>query len=104
MYGREVWECFKLPGSPPEPMGVFANQPSPVTINVAGIWAAFAAFAIFLLVLMAGFDIRAKKDQVFAQSYQFNRSESKSEASFVTDVFELSGRTSTVQVKTHASI
>src|SRR5207245_11591470 len=53
MYGREIWECFKLPGTPPEPMGIFANQPSPVTTNVTGVWITFAAFAVFLLALMA---------------------------------------------------
>src|SRR6266404_3382210 len=42
MYGREVWDAFRLPGAPPEPTGVYENQPSPVTINVAGIWATFA--------------------------------------------------------------
>src|SRR6267143_28269 len=104
MYGREVWECFKLPGSPPEPMGVFANQPSPVTINVAGIWATFAAFAVFLLVVMAGFDMRAKKEPVLQETYQYNRTDAKSEAAFVTNVFELGGGTSTVEVKTSAAV
>src|SRR5580692_11014053 len=43
MYGREIWDSFKLPGSPPEAVGVYENQPSPVTINVTSIWLAFAA-------------------------------------------------------------
>src|SRR5712664_1784084 len=58
MYGREVWDSFKLPGDPPEAMGVYENQPSPVTINVTGIWVAFAAFTLFLLAIMAGFERR----------------------------------------------
>ena len=104
MYGREIWDTFKLPGAPPEPMGVYENQPSPVTINVTGIWVAFAAFAVFLLALMAGFDMSAKKEPVLHQTYQYNRAESKGEASFVTDVFELTGHTSTVEVKTFAPV
>jgi hypothetical protein len=104
MYGREIWESFKLPGNPPEAMGVYENQPSPVAINVTGMWAAFAAFAIFLLVLMAVFDMRAKKEPVFQETYQYNRAQAKGEASFVTDVFELTGRTSTVEVKTFAPV
>ena len=104
MYGREVWDAFKLPGAPPEPTGVYENQPSPVTINVAGIWATFAAFAVFLLVLMAGFDMRAKKEPVLHETYQYNRAESKGETSFVTGVFELAGHTSTVEVKTFAPV
>jgi uncharacterized protein DUF4178 len=104
MYGPEIWECFKLPGVPPEPMGVFANQPSPVTANVKGIWVAFAAFAVFLLVLMAALDMRAKKEPVLQQTYQFDRAEAKSEPSFVSDEFALGGGTSTVEVKTYAPV
>src|SRR6202165_3650318 len=104
MYGREVWDSFKLPGDPPEAMGVYENQPSPVTTNVTGIWVAFAAFAVFLLVLMAGFDMSAKKEPFLHETYQYNRAEAKGETSFVTDAFELTGRTSTVQVKTYAPV
>ena len=104
MYGREIWEAFKLHGAPPEAMGVYENQPSPVTTNVAGMWVAFAAFAVLLLALIAGFDMRAKKEPVFWQTYRYSRADSKAEASFVTDVFELTGRTSTVQVKTYAPV
>src|SRR5437660_1940940 len=104
MYGREIWEAFKLPGAPPEAMGVYENQPSPVTTGVTGMWVAFAAFAVFLVALMAGFDMRAKKEPVFWQTYRYTRADSKAEASFVTDVFELTGRTSTVQVKTYAPV
>lgn len=104
MYGPEIWECFKLPGSPPEPTGVFENQPSPVTTNVTSIWVAFAAFAVFLLALMAGFDMLAKKEPVFNQTFQFKRADAKGEASFVTDAFELGGGSSTVEVKTSAPV
>ena len=104
MYGREVWDAFKLSGAPPEPAGVYENQPSPVAANVTGIWVAFAAFAVFLLVLMAGFDMRAKKEPVLHETYQYNRAESKGETSFVTDVFELAGHPSTVEVKTYAPV
>jgi len=104
MYGREVWDAFRLPGAPPEPTGVYENQPSPVTTNVTGVWVAFTAFAVFLLALMAGFDMRAKKDPVLHETYQYHRAESKGETSFVTDVFELAGHTSTVEVKTFAPV
>ena len=36
MYGREIWDAFKLPGGPPEAEGVYENQPSPVATNVKG--------------------------------------------------------------------
>jgi Domain of unknown function (DUF4178) len=104
MYGREIWDTFQLPGNPPEAMGVYENQPSPVTINVAGVWATFAAFAVFLLVLMAAFDMRARKEPVFQQTYYYNRADAKGEPSFVSDEFTLGGGVSTVQVKTHAPV
>jgi uncharacterized protein DUF4178 len=104
MYGREIWEAFKLPGRPPEAMGVYENQPSAVRTNVTGMWVAFAGFAVFLFALMSGFDMRAKKEPVFHETYRYNRADSKAEASFVTDVFELTGRTSTVEVKTYAPV
>src|SRR5207245_1729315 len=69
MYGREIWEAFKLPGAPPEAMGVYENQPSPVTTNVAGMWVACAAFAMLLLALMAGFDVRAKNEAVLQRPF-----------------------------------
>ena len=104
MYGREIWDSFKLPGDPPEPMGVYENQPSPVAVNVTGIWVAFIAFTVFLLALMAGFDMRAKKEPVLHETYLYNRADSKNEASFVTNIFELTGHTSTVEVKTYAPV
>ncbi len=104
MYGREIWDSFKLPADPPEPMGVYENQPSPVATNVTGVWVAFGACVIFLLALMAVFDMRAKKQPVLHETYQYNRVDSKNEASFVTDIFELTGHTSTVEVKTYAPV
>lgn len=104
MYGREIWDTFKLPGEPPEAMGVYENQPSPVTINVTAVWITFATFAIVLLLLMAGFDLLAKKEPIFHESYQLNRTDARGEPSFVTDVFELTGRSSNVEVKTYAPV
>lgn len=104
MYGREIWEAFKLPGIAPEAKGVYENQPSPVKTNVAGIWALFLIFGVFLAGLMIGFDMLSKKEPVFHQTYIWSRGDAKSEPSFVTDVFELNGRTSNVQLKTSAPV
>jgi hypothetical protein len=104
MYGREIWDTFKLPGSAPEAEGVYENQPSPVATNVTAIWIAFSAFAVFLLAMMVGFDTLAKKEPVFQQTYHWERANAAGEASFVTGVFELKGRPSTVEVKTWAPV
>jgi len=104
MYGPEIWEAFRLPGSPPEAEGVYENQPSPMTTNVGQIWAAFGIFALLLLVMMVVSDLSAKKDPVFQQTFHWERANAIGEPSFVTDVFELTGRPSTVEVKTSAPV
>jgi hypothetical protein len=104
MYGADIWKAFSLPGQAPEAIGVYENQPSPVSENVKGIWSAFLAFAILLLVLLAGFDLASKKTTVFDSSYTLNAGEPRGEASFVTDVFNLDGRTSNVEVATSANV
>jgi hypothetical protein len=104
MYGADIWKSFNLPGRPPEAAGVYENQPSPVDKNVKGIWAGFLAFAILLLVLMAGFDLVSSKGTAFESSYRLDAGEPKGEASFVTNVFELEGRTSNVEVTTTANV
>jgi hypothetical protein len=104
MPGRDVWNAFHLPGNAPEAVGVYENQPSPFSTNITTVWMAFAAFATALFVLMIGFEIGAKKEPVFHATYQLNRGEPKGEASFVTDTFELGGRTSDVEVTTSAGV
>ncbi len=104
MYGADIWKAFNLPGHAPEAVGVYENQPSPVSQNVKGIWSAFLAFAILLLVLLAGFDLASSKTTAFDSSYRLNAGEPKGEASFVTDVFNLDGRTSNVEITTSANV
>ncbi len=86
--GRQIWKAFDLPGSPPRPVGVFANQPSPYTGRVLWYWALFACLA--LLVAMAGVvrAISADREPVFTGSYQFRPG--AADASFVTPSFRVS--------------
>jgi hypothetical protein len=104
MEGKDVWSAFHLSGSAPEAVGVYENQPSPIGSNIKAVWQAFAAFAILLFLLMIGFEAGAKKEPVFTASYQLNPGPLVGEASFVTDTFPLSGRTSDVQVTTEADV
>jgi hypothetical protein len=104
MYGADVWKAFNLSGSPPEAIGVYENQPSPVSANVKYVWAAFGIFLALLVALMIFVDATARKELVFHSSYQVIPGESKAEASFVTDIFELKGRTSNVEVTTSANV
>ena len=104
IYPQEIWKAFNLPGQPPEPVGIFENQPAPSTVNLKTVWVAFIALSIFLLGLMAFTDMVASKDQVFTASYRLAPGPAKGEPSFVTDVFELKGRDSNVEVKTSADV
>ena len=101
--GRDLWKAFKLAGDPPTPVGVYENQPSPLSANVKIIWTIAAAFLVLLVVLMMGFYSVARNEQIFSQSYSFNTN-GKSEASFVTEDFELKGRTSNVELTTSAHV
>jgi hypothetical protein len=104
LYPKEIWTSFRLPGQSPEPIGVFENQPAPATVSVKQAWTPFLLLAIFLLGLMAFNEIAASKDPVFNGAYQLTSGAPKGEASFVTDVFELKGRTSNVEIKTTANV
>jgi hypothetical protein len=104
MTGQDVWSAFRLPGRPPEAIGVYENEPSPFSARLGAIWKTFAVFAMLLLVLMIGFAIAAKRAPVFHASYQCKSGKSQADASFVTDSFTLTGRASTVAVTTTADL
>lgn len=100
--GADLWAAFKLKGAPPAPQGIYANQPAPA--NAAGtrrtIWLAFLLLTAFLFTMWFFTEIFAGRHEVFKRSYSFasTGSSTPAEASFVTDPFELKGRTSTVEV------
>jgi len=103
MSGKDIWRAFRLPGNPPEPVGVYENQPWPLRADTMGIWATFAAFALALVVIMIGFDLTSSKQEVFNGYYKFD-SNKRGDASFVTDEFTLSGHTSNVEVNTSTDL
>ena len=101
--GRDLWKAFDLGGEPPTPIGVYENQPSPPSANVRGIWKLVGAFLGLVLVLMIGTYSVSRDEQVFQQSYSFEAN-AGGEASFVTNIFELKGHTSDVELTTDANI
>ena len=103
MSGRDVWKAFRLPGNPPEAVGVYENQPSPLSAAARNIWVTFAAFLLALVVMMIGFDMAARNEQVFTGYYKYN-SNQRGEASFVTDDFEVKGHTSNVELTTSTDV
>jgi hypothetical protein len=99
--GARVWEMFKLPGKPPAAVGVFENQPSPLQGGVKGIWLLCLLLLLSLLALSQIFDIFAGKEEVFRASYVAQPPGRGGETSFVTQPFDLKGRTSAVEVSIH---
>jgi hypothetical protein len=101
--GSDIWKAFRLPGNPPERVGVYENQPSPLSADTKTIWFAFAGFAAAVVLMMMVFWSFARNEQVLQGIYEFNTN-AHGETSFVTDVFELKGRTSNVELTTTSNL
>jgi hypothetical protein len=101
--GRDIWKAFGLQGDPPERIGVYENQPSPLSADTSAIWLACAGFLALLVLMLMGFSTFARNEQVIAGNYEFNTN-ARGEASFVTDVFEIKGHTSDLELKTTSNV
>ena len=101
--GAQVWQAFALPGRPPSPVGVFENQPSPFGGGVKRIWSLAFLFALGLLAVAIFFAVFDRQEEVFRNSYTYAQRAGQ-EASFVTSVFELKGRTSNVELAVHTDL
>jgi hypothetical protein len=95
--GAKLWQAFKLPGSPPYPSGVFANQPSPYQGKVGSAWRTWLWLNVALLLILLYFSVASAGHEVFKESYFYSPS-SRSDAAFVTPAFQLTGRNSNAEV------
>ena len=86
--GRRIWEAFGLPGKPPRPVGVFANQPSPHKGQAAWYWGLFGLLVLLTALAAMVRIASAAREQVFAGSYQYRAT--SLDSSFVTPSFALS--------------
>lgn len=86
--GDAIWKAFELPGQPPRPVGIFANQPSPYKGRVAWYWAVFATLALLAIVAGVVRAASAARETVFAGSYEFRPA--AIDSSFVTPTFTVS--------------
>ncbi len=100
--GARIWEIFQLPGSPPPPIGIFANQPSPYKGRIAGMWQTFLALACVALLMAVGLFWLTRREEVFRRSYSL--SSMASATPFTTDVFELKGRASNVELEVRTDL
>jgi hypothetical protein len=100
--GKDIWRAFQLPGKPPQPQGVYANQPNPNSKRLAGVWSTFWLLVIVVTGVLAGVWIFSPRDEVFRQTYAF--SSSSGEPSYVTPVFELNGGLTNVKVTINTNL
>jgi len=99
--GAEIWKAFALPGSAPPARGVYLNQPSPY--KSGGMWGNFGLFLLMLIALALFFATFSRNNVVFQHSYQFQTGDGR-EPSFVTPVFNLEGRTASLEASVHANV
>jgi hypothetical protein len=101
--GSQIWTSLALPGRPPEPVGIFANQPSPFRGSIGSMWRNAARLAALAAVLWLAHLATARGKQAFAQNLVFD-SRTAQEASLVTPVFELDGHPTAVQIETATNL
>jgi hypothetical protein len=102
--GAEIWAGLGLPGSPPEPARIFANQPSPFTGVVGRIWRNALAMMALAIVIWLVYLATAQRKQAFSQSFAFDPRAATQDAAFVTPIFDLGGRTSPVSIETTTTL
>jgi uncharacterized protein DUF4178 len=103
MTGADIWKTFSLPGAPPPAVGVYENQPSPFAATPKAIWKYCAIFLLVALGLLIVHAVMAQEKQVFSHSYVFDPA-STAEHSFVTEPFEVTGRTAPVTIETNTDL
>ena len=101
--GNQVWAGLSLPGRPPAPVGIFANQPSPFQGATRSMWRTALRFVAVATLLWLAHLATARSKQAFAQNFEFD-SRTTQEATLVTPVFELDGRPTAVQIETDTSL
>ena len=92
-----IWEAFQLPGKPPPPRGVYANQPDPSAGSAGALGRIFGIFALALFVVFIVRLVTARSELVFRQAYSVS-SRNPDSTAFVTPVFVLKGHTSNVRL------
>lgn len=101
--GKQIWAAFQLPGAPPPPSGVFANQPSPYAGKAGSAWRMWLWLTVALAAIAFLFSLTAANREVFEKGYLFSPA-SKSDTAYVTPTFDLTGRTSNVKISIHTDL
>jgi hypothetical protein len=94
---KYIWQAFKLPGNPPTPVGVYANQPDPNAGSSGGLAKLFLVFAAIVIAMLVVRQVTARRDHVFREQYAVT-SRNPDSTAFVTPIFTLRGRESNVRL------
>ena len=92
-----IARAFAIKTTLRKPVGVFANQPNPNKGASSKVGKIFRVYALVLIVMLIANIVMSRRESVFNGSYHFDRSAGDT-AAFVTDPFELKGRTSNVDI------
>lgn len=103
MTGAQVWEAFRLAGSPPAVYGVFANQPSPYGGSVGSSWRTWLWLNVALAAMVFFFMIASPGRVAFSNRYSYAQG-AKGNGAFVTPAFPLTGRESNVELHIHTDL
>jgi uncharacterized protein DUF4178 len=99
---RFLAQAFGLKTSLPGRVGVFSCQPSPFTAKAPRLYSLLLRFVVTALAIQLLFSLFSADKLVYKGNFSFRPS--AEEKSFVTDVFDVSGRTSNVVLKTTANL
>ena len=99
--GEEIAKAFSLATPLPAAQGVFANQPAPAS-NLGSAWLTCGLLIAGLMFLIIFMSVIARKEVAFDQ--RFHYSSADPESAKVTDVFELKGRTSNVEIASETDL
>ena len=97
-----VQSAFQLKEPLPAPVGVYSCQPDPYADAARPIYGLFGKFLAGALILQLLVLFLSKNRLVYRGDFEFRPS--SGEKSFVSDVFEVTGHTSNVVVRTHAGL
>src|SRR5262249_32978888 len=100
--GAELWQAVALPGKPPAPGGIYANQPSPYGAAVSRIWRQAMALLVLALLVWLVPSLGAREQQAFSQALVFDPR--APEAPLVTPTFALDGHASAVRIDTTSDV
>jgi hypothetical protein len=102
MTGAQVWQAFQLPGNPPPAQGIFANQPAPYAGQASSMWRVCMNLLAAVILLAIIVYMVAGEESVFQHQYSY-APRAGSEASFVTDTFDVKAIPPTWKFQSHQS-